>query len=112
MTEKHLGKISSVKFGHVGYQDVMFGIEFQFSFNNSGVGTSVAFWDPNIIKCDSHCKWTEAERSAKFSEIMCYISDLLHQAKVDDLYKLKGIPVEVIIENGAFKSFRILTEVL
>ena len=38
--------------------------------------------------------------------------DIIQQAGVDSVEKLKGIPVEVTLENNAFKSFRILTEVL
>jgi hypothetical protein len=40
------------------------------------------------------------------------ISTLMHNAKVDDVMKLKGIPVEVAMDGNCFKGFRILTEVL
>jgi hypothetical protein len=43
---------------------------------------------------------------------MRYISKLLNEAKVHNVYELKGIPVEVTLENNTFKDFRILTEVL
>ena len=41
-------------------------------------------------------------------QVQAWMSD----AKVRDFSKLVGVPVEVTIEDNAFKSFRILTEVL
>ena len=40
-----LGKISSVYFGHGGYQDAMLGIHFSFSMNSSGVCGTKSAWD-------------------------------------------------------------------
>lgn len=114
-TEKYLGKISSVRFGNgVGYQEAMFGIEFTFEFNGGGVGDCARYsvWSPSKVSCSKHSKWTEQERDEKFVEICRYIDKLLYDAKVDEVYKLKGIPVEVEIESRTFKDFRILTEVL
>jgi hypothetical protein len=43
---------------------------------------------------------------------MRYISDLLHDAKVDSVEKLKGVPVEILFEGNTLKEWRIFTEVL
>lgn len=110
--EIKLGKIESVKFGHTGYQDAMLGISFSLSFDGSGVNDSKCGWDAHLIKCTESCKWTEEDRDKEYAEIMRYISKLLYEAKVDSVDKLKGIPVEVIMENRILKEWRILTEVV
>lgn len=113
--EKYLGKISSVRFGNgVGYQEANFGIEFEFSFDGGGVGDCARYsvWSPSKVSWSQHCKWTEQDRDEKFIEICRYIDTLLYDAKVNDVYKLKGIPVEISVENRTFKDFRILKEVL
>ena len=112
---KQLGKISTVKFGHVGYQDAMLGIELSFEFPGGGIGTGGSpglTWDPELMERSKHAKWTEEDRDKSFAEHMRYVSKLLKEAKVNDVYKLKGIPVETEIEQNQFKDFRILTEVL
>ena len=43
---------------------------------------------------------------------MEFINDILKAAKANYVSELINKPVEVIIENNAFKDFRILTEVL
>ena len=43
---------------------------------------------------------------------MRYLSKLLNDAKVDSVDKLKGIPVEVTLEDNTLKEWRVLTEVL
>jgi hypothetical protein len=110
---KHLGKIDSVTFGLGGYQESMLGIFLCFSFDkHSFVCTSKAFWDHNNIECTKNSKWTEQDRHNKYVEIMRYISDLLVDANVDKIEKLKNIPVEIKMDGNNFYSFRILTEVL
>lgn len=110
--KKCLGKIIDVKFGLVGYQECNLGIALLFYFDGSEGYKMKGFWDSNCVKWDSDCKWTEEDRSKHFDETMRYISDLLFKSKVDDVYKLKGIPVEVEVEENIVKSFRILEEVL
>lgn len=59
-----------------------------------------------------HFKWTEDDRD-ELAQLMRYISKLLSEAKVDDITKLAGKPVEVTIDEfNSLKSWRILTEVL
>ena len=49
----------------------------------------------------------------QLAELMRYISKLLSEAKVDDITKLAGKPVEITIDEfNSLKSWRILTEVL
>lgn len=112
MEEKRLAKIDSVKFGITGYQDAQLGISFGFKGERWGINDLKAFWDPNLVECDSFCKWTEKERDNALAQIMRYISDLLRDAKVSTVDQLKNIPVEIITENNTLKSWRILTEVL
>jgi len=114
---KYLGKIESVKFGHVGYQNAMLGISLSFSFDEScGVATDRSTWDAEIIECTNNSKWTEEDRSKKYDEIMRYISKLLKDAKCDDVADLKGKPVELEFDGegwgGTLKDWRILVEVL
>ena len=110
--EKYLGKIDSVSFGHGGYQGCMIGLHLSFKFGCSGIGTNYSAWDAELIECTDNSKWTEEDRNKQYSDIVRKISKLLSDAKVDDIAKLNGIPVEVTVENGVFKDFRILTEVL
>lgn len=117
MITKELGKIESVSFGHGGYQDVCFGLTLSFVFGKNGSSCLSKFisggWDAETMECDSRCKWTEEDRNKHLSDMCRQISKLLKDAKVSDITKLKGIPVEVELEGGyMFKDFRILTEVL
>lgn len=109
--EKRLGKIESVRFGFGGYQDAMIGLSLEFSGNSWGCGTFVGTWSSHV-KCDSHCKWTEEDRSRINDETVKFIDKTLREAKVDDVHQLKGKPVEVELEGNVLKSWRILTEVL
>jgi len=43
---------------------------------------------------------------------MRFVSKLLKEAKVDNVDKLKGIPVEVTFDGMMLKEWRVLTEVL
>ncbi len=112
MSDKKLGKIESVYFGIGGYQDAMIGIHLSFAFSGSGVCDSRCAWDAEKIKWSKNCKWTEEDRDKQYADIMRYVSELLNQAKVDRVEKLKGVPVEVTFEGNILKEWRILTEVL
>lgn len=112
MTETKLGKIEHVEFGHGGYQDAMLGIHVTLSGNGWGVGTTNSAWDACMIECSKHAKWTEADRSKQYDEIMRYVSKLLSDAKVSKVSALKGIPIEATFDGNLLKSWRILTEVL
>ena len=111
-TEKKLGKIRRVKFGHVGYQDACLGIQFEFSFDGTGICTDYSAWDPEMIECNESSTWTEEDRDKQLAKIMRKISKLMKQAKVHNVNDLQGVPVEVIIKNQRLEDWRILTEVL
>jgi hypothetical protein len=107
--EKQLGRIRSVTFGSGGYQDAMIGITFDLGGEGWGIGD---FWGHWSSKPSSGAKWTEAEQVKYLGEVVMRISTLLTSAKVSDISKLKGVPVEVITENNSLKSWRVLKEVL
>ena len=110
--EKRLGKISSIRFGHSGYQDVQIGISFTLSGKGWGVNDFKGYWDAELIEHNNYCKWTENDRDKSYAEIIRYLSKLLKDAKRDTVDELEGIPVEVIFEGNTLKSWRILTEVI
>ena len=110
--DKRLGKIESIYFGHTGYQEACLGLSVTLSGDGWGVGDSNSAWDANLIKHSDHCKWTEEDRDRQYAEIMHYISDLLRDAKVDRIERLKGKPVEAEFEGMTLKGWRILTEVI
>ena len=106
-----LGKIESIKFG---LSDSRIGLFYTLTFNNCcGTRSSNTVWDPEQIEVTQYTKWTEDDRDRELAQLMRYISKLLSEAKVDDITKLAGKPVEVTIDEfNSLKSWRILTEVL
>lgn len=113
MITKEIGKITSIAFGDGGYQDAMFGISIGLGSdkNKWGCGDFRGVWGFHI-KPDKSSKWTEKDREKQAADTMRFIADLLEKAKVSDIYKLVGIPVEVEFESNTRKSWRILEEVL
>ena len=109
---KQLGKIQKATFGHGGYQDACIGINFTLGGESWGVGTGMTAWDANMIKHSEHCKWTEADRDAEYVKIIRYVYDLLKDAKVSDVSRLVGIPIEATFDGQMLKEWRILKEVL
>ncbi len=106
-----LGKIKSIKFG---IDDSRIGLFYTLAFNLcSEVQSSDTVWDPEQVKVTQYTNWTEADRDKKLAELMSYISKLLADAKVDDVTKLAGKPIELTInKHNSLESWRILTEVL
>ena len=112
MSQKSLGKIESINLGMGGYQNAMFGLSVQLVYGGCmGCGDFKGTWGLEI-KPDKNSKWTEFDRGIKFDETMRFINDLLIKAKKQNLQEMKGVPVEVTIEGGSLKSWRILEEVL
>ena len=111
MQDTFLGKIESIKFG---LNDSPIGLFYTLTFNNCcGIQFSNAVWDPEQIKVTEGTKWTEDDLDMELAQLMRYVSRLLSEAKVDDITKLTGKPVEVTIDEfNSPKSWRILTEVL
>ena len=112
MSETVLGKIESVRFGRVGYQEAFFGIDIAFSMRGSGIcGGIYGGWSVMIDRSE-HCKWTEADRDRQNAEMCRKVDKILGEAGVQHVADLKGKPVEITIERGTLKDWRILTEVL
>jgi hypothetical protein len=106
------GKIESATFGHGGYQDACIGIHITLAGKSWGVSTGLSAWDACLIKHDDRCKWSEADRSRQYDEIVRYISKLLSEANVGSIDKLKGVPVEATFDGMTLKTWRVLSEVL
>jgi len=109
MIEKKLGKINRVKFGSGGYDDAMFGITFELGGQDWGVGD---FWGTWTGDPSSYAKWTKEDQLRIRGETMGRIIDLMQKAKVNDLNRLQGVPVEITFESMTLKSWRVLEEVL
>jgi hypothetical protein len=113
MEKKYLGKINKVQFGLVGYQEAMFGLSLDFSFDGCCcIGTTISGGWNNSIECSVHCKWTEEDRNKQRAEMCQNVNQLLLDAKVQYVDQLAGKPVELTLEGQSVKDFRILTEVL
>jgi len=110
--EKKLGKIIEASFGLGGYQGSGIGLYLTFECNSWGVGFSKTYHNPMQIKHTENCQWTEKDRSKSFDELVRYISKILDEAKVTDVSKLVGTPVEVEFDGNLLKDWRILTEVI
>jgi hypothetical protein len=111
MERKELGKIRVARFGFGGYQDAMIGITFDFGSEKDGwgVGDFSGFWS---LPRSKDAKWSETDRLKSLGETVMFIAKLLEQAKVDDVDKLVGKPVECTFDGMTLKSWRLLTEVI
>lgn len=109
--ETRLGKIESLRVGMGGYQDAMFGVTVCLSMQGSGVSDFKGMWGQDI-KVGEHTKWSETDRSRQFDDLVRWMDDQCRLAKVDDVMKLVGKPVEVTLDGNTLKSWRLLTEVL
>ena len=65
-----------------------------------------------MVKCDTHCKWTEADRDRQNADMCRKVDSILGDAKVNCVQQLKGKPVEITLDGNSLKEWRILTEVL
>lgn len=113
--EKKIGKICAVTLGTGGYQEAGFGLSLKFESSKDGWGVGAFVsggWYPGIVDPDKHTRWTEDDRRKSMADLSYKIAEILRQAKVNDISKLKGIPVEVTFENNCIKDWRILEEVL
>ena len=111
--EKQLGKITNVRFGRGGYQDVQFGLSLTFEGKSWGCGTIITGgWAYGHLSPDKHTKWTEEDRTKSMAEMCQKIDKVLGDAGVDDVAKLKNMPVEVTFDGNTMKDWRILKEVL
>ena len=109
MTGKILGKIVGLHYGFGGYQDAQFGLSVTLGGEGYGVSDFWGFW---ATRPGEHCKWTEEQQIKSFGETAMRIKEIMVEAKVDSLDKLKGAPVEITFDDGTLKEWRILKEVL
>jgi hypothetical protein len=112
MIETKLGKITRIKFGYVGYQDMQFGLYVEFSGDGWGVSTTISNAWSLDMEVGAYTKWTEADRDAGFARTMREVNRIMKEAKVTDVNGLAGIPVQITFENMMLKDWRVLTEVL
>ncbi len=108
MTRTELGKIQSISFGFGGYDDAMFGASFTLGGSGWGVGDFNGTW----ATWSKGCKWSKEEQKEHLGNTVLFLRDLCAEAKVKEVSKLKGIPVEVVFEDNTLKSWRVLKEVL
>lgn len=101
MLEKRLGKIDFVEFGTM--RDYPFQLGLQLGFSMSGKYT---------VNISPDCHWEMGTRHSNLAESLDRLAKILKDAKVNYVSELLGKPVEVTLEDGVFKDFRILTEVL
>lgn len=106
--ETKLGKIKKVTFGMGGYQEAMIGIGFDLGGESWGIGD---FWGHWADRSD-HAQWSEQDQIVALGKIALRIRDLLRDAKRDDVSKLAGTPIEITMDSGRMKSWRVLTEVV
>lgn len=104
MLEKRLGKIDFVEFG------TMRDYPFQLGFSMSGSGVMDA--GKYTVNISPDCHWEMGTRHSNLAESLDRLAKILKDAKVNYVSEMLGKPVEVTLEDGIFKDFRILTEVL
>jgi len=108
MTGKELGKITKARYGLGGSHDSQFGLSLEFASGNSCVATFIGAWAdyPPFAKYSAE-EWRESHADSTIQ-----IKEIFAQAKVDDVSKLVGKPVELTFEGNILRDWRILTEVL
>lgn len=109
--DKKLGKITAAGFGLGGYQDACIGLSITIESGGWIMSDWRGGWS-EMIKCDSHCKWTEADRSKTNDETVRFVDGILRAAKKQSVTQLVGVPVEVTLDGMTLKSWRVLTEVI
>ncbi len=108
--EKMIGVIDSVRFGFGGYQEAMFGLTLSFSADGYGVETFLqGGWTTEITKST---KWTEIDRGCAQAAMCSKLIKILRDAKVGDVSKLKGKPVELTFDKQTLHDWRILKEAI
>lgn len=110
-----LGKIKSVKFGLIGYQECQLGFAFDLTFGESmSLGTIDQWcnWAPGLVDPSDTAQWTEQSRNEGFTNILHEMSFLLQRAGKKELSELRNVPIEVRLNGLEMVSWRILTEVL
>ena len=107
-TEVKIGKIADVWVGMCGYQEAEFGVGFTLSGSGWGTGDNWSYWATR----PSGAKWSIEDQTTALGKVMLRLRDLMKDAKVESVERLKNKPIEVTFENNRLKTWRILTEVL
>lgn len=108
--EKRLGKIRDVKFGFGGYRDACIGLSMTLDSSGTCVNIFVSGgW--NSPPSDG-TSWTLMDQAKQQSEMVLKLTELMKQAKIEDITKLEGKPVEITFDGMILKDWRLLTEVL
>ena len=108
MEQKYLGKISSAQYGLVSDYPFLMGLQQGFSMQSSGIEEGGIY----TVNMSKECEWENDVREVVIARKQDAVYKLLNEAKVNYVSELLNKPVEVVVHNGIFKSFRILTEVL
>lgn len=106
---KSIGKITGVRFGKCGYDDAGFGISISVETQDGCATHELWVWSSPPSK---DAKWTVFDQDKKLVEISRYVMQLIKDAKVNSVEKLRGVPVEAIWEGQVIIDVRILTEVI
>ncbi len=111
MEERVLMKIRKATFGFGGYDESMFGLQFDFESPGSGVSNFVGFW-PLSDNPHQYARWTKQDQFKSALKAQLLLEKTLRDAKKRHVAELAGTPVEVTLDGNCFKSFRVLVEVL
>jgi hypothetical protein len=120
--EKRLGRITNARFGYCHGIDIenQFGLEITIEcINDDGYRQKARYLPPHIA-------WDSVDRKSWHrvyfygynsncqdpKDMVEFIKKILKQAKVDEVVKLKGIPVQLIKDDDHEEGFRIVTELL
>lgn len=106
MIEKRLGKIDFVEFGSMKDYPFQLGLQLGFSMSGSGVMDGGKY----TVNMSPDCHWEIGTRHTNLAESLDRVAKILKDAKVNYISELLGKPVEVTLEDGMFKEFRILTK--
>lgn len=106
--EKRLGKIDFAEFGILKDYPFLIGLHLGFSMGGCGVMDGGQY----TVNISPECRWKDVSREVAVTSVVEKVNRILSDAKVCYVSDLVNKPVEVTLENGRFKSFRILTEVL
>ena len=104
---KKICVIERAEFGIGGYQDAQFGFTLSFRSEAWGIETFEGFWFG-----EPRGEWDKDDQITFFGEAAKELHDALLAAKVSNVSDLVGVPAEVMVDGGRFKSWRVLTEVL
>jgi hypothetical protein len=105
-----LGKITNAQFGFIRDYPFLMGLILDFKMDGGSYG--VGCGGKYTINISKECKWNNNERSNAIVKQWDNIAELLKAAKVENVEELKGIPIEITLNNNIFHDFRILTEVI